>query len=40
MAMDVEDIVVRAQDLFNEFVAHGRCAGCGALSRFTDFGKL
>ena len=35
-----EEFEERAQDLFNEFVAHGRCVGCGALSRFTDFGKL
>jgi hypothetical protein len=30
----------RAQDLFCEFVAHGRCQGCGTVARFTDFGKL
>ena len=29
-----------AEDLFNEFVAHGRCDGCGQMVRFTDFGKL
>jgi hypothetical protein len=29
-----------SEDLFNEFLAHGRCAGCGRVSRFTEFGKL
>jgi hypothetical protein len=29
-----------SQNLFNEFVAHGRCIGCCRVSRFTDFGKL
>lgn len=35
-----EEFESRAQDLFCEFVAHGRCQACGALVRFTDFGKL
>jgi hypothetical protein len=35
-----EEFEARAQDLFCEFVAHGRCANCGSLTRFTDFGKL
>jgi hypothetical protein len=30
----------RAENLFCEFVAHGRCQECGKLTRFTDFGKL
>jgi hypothetical protein len=30
----------RAQDLFFEFVAHGRCANCNRLLRLTDFGKF
>jgi hypothetical protein len=30
----------RAQDLFCEFVAQGRCQGCGTVARLTDFGKL
>ncbi len=35
-----EEFSEKAQDLFNEFVAYGRCAKCGELNRFTDFGKL
>jgi hypothetical protein len=35
-----EEFESRAQDLFCEFVAHGRCQGCSTLTRFTDFGKL
>ena len=35
-----EEFASRAQDLFCEFVAHGRCTGCGTITRFTDFGKL
>jgi hypothetical protein len=35
-----DEFELRAQDLFFEFVAHGRCQKCGALARFTDFGKL
>jgi hypothetical protein len=35
-----EEFESRAQDLFCEFVAHGRCQGCGTVTRFTEFGKL
>lgn len=35
-----EEFESRAQDLFCEFVAHGRCQDCGKITRFTDFGKL
>ena len=30
----------RAQDMFCEFAAHGRCQKCREVVRFTDFGKL
>jgi hypothetical protein len=35
-----EEFMEVSENLFNEFVAHGRCAGCGQMARFTDFGKL
>jgi hypothetical protein len=37
---ELEEFESRAQDLYCEFVAHGRCQGCGTVARFTDFGKL
>jgi hypothetical protein len=36
---DQPELAPRAENFFNEFQAHGRCASCGHLSRFTDFGK-
>ena len=37
---DEPEFESRAQDLFCEFVANGRCQECGKIARFTDFGKL